>query len=108
LFDLNSNATLSTVFEATVSKIHAEKLFESKHTVDAAGKNAFILANERALDNTIVRNMFARIMVENSIKLGEFAQFKMWREMARSFTYDISLSTLDQLEVCYGTGEKEQ
>jgi hypothetical protein len=108
LFDLNSNASLSAVFDATVSKTHAEKLFVSKHTVDVAGKYAFILATERGLENSIVRNMFTRIIVENSIKLGEYAQFKMWREMARSFAYDISLSTLDQLKTYYGTEEKEK
>jgi hypothetical protein len=70
LLDLDSNASLITVFEATVSKIHAEALFESKHTTDEAGKLAFIRASERGLENGIVRNTFIRIIVENSIKLG--------------------------------------
>ncbi|KAF9538525.1 hypothetical protein EC957_006674 [Mortierella hygrophila] len=40
--------------------------------------------------------------------LGNYAQYKMWHEMAWSFTYDVSPSTLEDLEVYYGTDEKEQ
>ncbi|KAG0292407.1 hypothetical protein BGZ96_004154 [Linnemannia gamsii] len=108
LFDLNSNASLSTVFEATVSKIQAEAHFESKHTIDAAGKLTFIRATERGLENGIVKDMFSGIMMENSVKLGSYAQYKMWREMAKSFIYDTRegrcMSSLSGMVACMDTG----